>query len=485
MKKLLFSAAVSFTLAFAFGLSACQSGEGGESGTDNGQSAAHVHSWALSESAEATCGEAAREYYTCECGSVKTVRKGAATGEHVFDEDGVCTVCGYADMSGMTQSEAISRFGFYVIDEDGSGTYSTGDIVFYGSYPQKLINTGDLDGSEGAAEYDADTRSLLDTLSEYEGKLPAADDSGDWTSYGYYSENEVSDYMFYRDVELNGSKYRGVYLLNYRSYYAKLKADAQYSYIDDEGYALNKVYWFEYEPIRWIVLDYVGGKLLINSLECLEAQPYQDIYEYDAESKLAYIPSTRTYINDWEACSLRGYLNGSFADLAFNDFEKSLICTASLDNRTTGYAEDAAYQIIQNDTEDRVFVLSWQDLTEPDYGYPETENYDDAIQKTANGSGADDEEFAQSKSRRRSYTAYSLIQGLHSSSTGHTASGDGACRYVVRSAGIYSYSICGVSKYGSVMNSGILNLNGTDSYDSFAVNGNLGISPALYLKAGK
>lgn len=417
-------------LTASLGLSAC-----GETGKPE----EHVHAWNV-QSSSATCGEGGITTYVCDCGETKT-EETAASGNHVYHGK-VCSVCGYIDFSGTTKDEAIAEYGYYSEDKDSSKTYSTGDAVYFGSYPQNRVEDA----------------SVLSALDKEAGILPSADGAGDWIGYGYYSEGVVSDYMFYKDVSLNGSAYRGVYLLDYRPYYSGLSAGTEHSYIDDEGFDTATVYWFEYAPIRWTVLEYSDGSLFLGSKYCLEAQPYQDTY--DVQGTDYYIPETSHYVNEWQYSSLRAFLNGAFYGAAFNELQQSLIQTVTLDNVTTGYAADAQYQVNQKNTEDRVFLLSYKDVANTDYGY------------TSRGA-----------SRVRSYTDYSTVQGLRTSAESKTEDGDPACSYILRSAGDRSYGVVGVSKNGSA--SYTTSPMTEESVDGAAINGDLGVLPALYIRAGK
>lgn len=435
----------------------------------------HVHEWVITSTKAATCGEAEILTYSCSCGETRTERGAAATGNHSYGDDNICDDCGYIDFSGIALQAAIERYGYYVVDADGSNTYTTGDTVYFGSYPQELVKE----------------ESLLVALSAEEGILPTAENAEDWTSYGYYDAGETADYMFYKDVTLgDGARYRGVYLLKYRPYFSGFAADAANSYIDDEDYALNEVYWFAYAPIGWTALDYSDGNLLLNATYCIESQPFQALYEGDSSN--VTIPGTNgTPVNDWEASTIRSYLNSTFIDFAFTESEAALIQTATLDNQTTGYTADATYQTRQNDTTDRVFLLSFADMINTDYGFTAQASYEDEVQNGEAGKAGNYDAIADALIRRRSFTDYSVIQGLHTSSVAHTATGDPACWYLLRSAGSSVFGVAGVNKYGSVIYSRPVNLtgvlDGTDptSEDCLAINGNYGVLPSLYLKVGK
>ena len=416
-----------------------------------------THTWEAVLQTEPTCGEAGYTLLRCaECQEELYRREAHATGDHQMDENGMCVVCGYADMSALNAQEALEKYGYFLVDQDASGTYSTGDTVLFGSYPQTLVSGGDA---------------VLPFLQAQEAL------SDGWVSYGYYSGGEAGDYMLYKDVAVEGRRFRGVQMTAYRPYYTGLEAGGDASYIDDSGFELDKVYWFEYTPILWNVLEYRDGHLFLNAKYCLDAQPFQDLYEGN-RSKMV-IPGTDILVNDWEACSVRAFLNGLWRETAFSDTERGMLQTVSLNNRTTGYAPNAKFQITQHDTEDQVFLLSYEDVMNPDYGYPERSSFD----LEANGDNIN--EVQQAMVRRRSYTDYAAIQGCRPSTQGVTAEDEPACYYMLRSAGSVKFSISGVSKYGSASYSGSINPTSKSSQDGLAFNGDFGLLPAIYVKVGK
>lgn len=66
------------------------------------------------------------------------------------------------------------------------------------------------------------------------------------------------DWMKYADITLDGEKYRAVRFTAYRpDFIGDLASttNGSYSMQDDNGYKLNTVYYFKYEPLKWRVLD--------------------------------------------------------------------------------------------------------------------------------------------------------------------------------------------------------------------------------------
>ncbi|MDY5046664.1 MAG: DUF6273 domain-containing protein, partial [Treponema porcinum] len=97
--------------------------------------------------------------------------------------------------------------------------------------------------------------------------------------------------------------------------------------------------------------------------------------------------------NNYEFSEVRAFLNGlngesygvsdfsekGFFDIAFSEEEKKSILTSKIDNSlnsTTDYTGTwkKAYGYASNDTEDKIFLLSEYEITNPSYGF---KNYDE------------------------------------------------------------------------------------------------------------
>ena len=97
-------------------------------------------------------------------------------------------------------------------------------------------------------------------------------------------------------------------------------------------------------PIKWAVLKREGNKALLLSVYGLEAKPYNE--------KLEEVT--------WETCTLRKWLNENFYQDAFSDEEKKRIQLTSNKN-----ADNPSYHRPGgNDTEDKVFLLSIDEVKE-------------------------------------------------------------------------------------------------------------------------
>jgi hypothetical protein len=103
------------------------------------------------------------------------------------------------------------------------------------------------------------------------------------------------------------------------------------------------------EPILWRVLEVNEDSALLLSEHGLICKNINETFDDFT----------------WETCSLRNWLNTSFLDMAFTNLER----TAILDSKIT--TPDSNYWGTKggNDTVDKVFLLTMQDVMNPAYGF--------------------------------------------------------------------------------------------------------------------
>ena len=264
-------------------------------------------------------------------------------------------------------------------------TYAVGDIVDFGSYPQSRV-------------IDSTTVLALDEIPK------------DWISYDYYSGDGKygsmvqGDWMKYADITYNDEKYRAVTFSQYRAGTCTNASGRNFINQSDNKYIIDKIYYFKYEPIEWIVLDPEVGLVLCRYI--IDCQAYSNTV-YSAGSGECYNDINHTnYANDYATSSIRRWLNDDFYNTAFSASQKSKIVTTELDNRD--YIDTYREKSGEN-TCDKVFLLSWSEMQSIAYGFT-------ADTKT-------------NKNRRTEGTDYAKCQGLFVSST------DGCSDQLLRSAG--------------------------------------------------
>lgn len=234
-------------------------------------------------------------------------------------------------------------------------TYKVGDIIQFGSYPQSEVKDEAL-----IAELNA-----------------LAPEWKDWTSYGYYSgvgsldytedvvygSMEQGDWMRYTDVTYNGNKYRGVKFTQYRPFYTIFNSSVSNTFQYENGYSVNTIFWFKFEPIDWIVLDPNQGFVMCETI--IDSQPYSNTVYYNSgasDFNHAFFNdhSYKNYANDYETSSIRYWLNNDFYNIAFTESEKEKINTTTLNNDgyNTSIGNPGYEEFDSNSTNDKIFLLS-------------------------------------------------------------------------------------------------------------------------------
>lgn len=239
--------------------------------------------------------------------------------------------------------------------------YSVGDIIEFGSYPQSEVTD----------------EALIEELNAQE---------LEWSSYDYYSgtldEQTLGDFMKYADVTYDGNKYRAVTFTQYRPMATVYTSSDTFQ--EDNGYYEDTVYWFEYEPIQWCILDPDEGLVLSETI--IDSQPYHNTVfaEYDNYYQDS---SCEKLASDYEASSIREWLNNDFYNTAFTSEEKTEIFNSEQDN-TSPF--DSTYD--GETTYDKIFLLSYDDAMNEQYGFISQKSEDE--------------------SRRAKGTDYAKCQGL-------------------------------------------------------------------------
>lgn len=174
-------------------------------------------------------------------------------------------------------------------DEPHLYNFSRGDgYIYFGTYPQTKVTDESL------------IEKLNSTLLN-------------WESYDYYSGNGISktanpgDWAEYADTTYNGTKYRAVRFSIYRPEITWDYPETENLLVPDNGYAVNTIYWFKFEPIKWRVLDQKSGFVMSELI--LDSQPYNNVV-------------LESGANDWAKSFIRKWLNNEFYNIAFTTEEK-------------------------------------------------------------------------------------------------------------------------------------------------------------------
>ena len=325
---------------------------------------AHTHEfgeWQPLNGSQSTCTESAWEIRKCSCGETER-REVLALGHIDENGDDYCDRCReyLGGNEPAVTNDAYTR---------------EGDYIYFGSYPQTVVT---------------DDRVKIG-LTALAGDLPTAEDSKNWTSYGYYIEGEVVDYMWYIDLAYNEVKYRGVYFTSYRPDETHRLSKAANSQQDDNGYNVSTVYWFKYEPIKWRILSEANGEALILCEMIIDSREYCNFDEETQQTVKYSHNGGNGYANNYALSDIRAWLNDTFYNTAFSALQKEYIKLTTVKNDLTSAnpnsdptfeTRDKYVSFLCEDTEDHIFLLSFQEATNDAYGYnPDMENVADAARE--------------------------------------------------------------------------------------------------------
>ena len=185
------------------------------------------------------------------------------------------------------------------------------------------------------------------------GTEPILSRDGKTVTYGLYPQKRVGDPKLIAALEGIATREPNGYYLHDGVYYAKLAArPSKPDYVFDDGTPIvgDNVYWFECEPIRWRVIWTRGDVRYLLSDVVLDASRYGD----DS--------------NEYAHSDIHGWLNYVFLKSAFTLGGKAIVAT---------YVDNGAFvtdsldnEFVSEDTEDKVYLLSYKDYLDPDFGFP-------------------------------------------------------------------------------------------------------------------
>ena len=216
--------------------------------------------------------------------------------------------------------------------------------IYFGRYPQIKVTD--------------DT--LINELNSLAGTKPTATNKYNWTDYNYYISSNITSFMFYQDIDYDNNgdyDYRGVFFTQYRPDYCSNSSSSYNSNQDDNGYSTSTIYWFSYDPIEWNILSESNGKALIIANLILDSQDYYP----NSSSYYSFSHNGGTgYASNYELSNIRKFLNENFYNTAFNDLQKGIIETTTVDNSASSTGSSSNSYACKN-TKDKMFLLSYKE----------------------------------------------------------------------------------------------------------------------------
>ena len=193
---------------------------------------------------------------------------------------------------------------------------------------------------------------------------PIINDDGT-VKYGLYPQTHVSDEALIAELnKLTPSEINGWYLHD-GEYYAKATArpynGESYKFDDGAEIVDGNEYWFKCEPIEWQALSGIDGTYYLLSVKLL------DTHNYHTDYSQRTINGAAVYANNYEQSSIREWLNGQFYNVAFALNNAYIQATAVSNNASTTESSTNAYAC--GDTQDKVYLPSYIDYLNADYGF--------------------------------------------------------------------------------------------------------------------
>ena len=194
---------------------------------------------------------------------------------------------------------------------------------------------------------------------------PTISIDGKTIEYGFYPQSYVSDEYIVNELEKIYSDTLDTWCLFNNDYYVKVTSNIYnneaYKFSNNEDIINSKTYWFKCDTIKWEILNASANEYLLISSVLLDSHSYYS--SFDERN----INNVTIYPNNYEESDIRNWLNNDFLNTAFS-FGSDHIKTTLVDNSVSSL-DTPSNIYFSNDTKDKVFLPSFKDMNNPDYGF--------------------------------------------------------------------------------------------------------------------
>lgn len=271
----------------------------------------------------------------------------------------------------------------YASNGDGSIEVTQNVYTFLGWYKDALfeqkvtsltLDLGDVTlyakWSEQPAEVQTETKQYVRVNKNNEG-----DAQGEYILFGWYPQTIKSSEVTVGDVADEDGYYLGSDGERYAKEVANPAVWTGYTFSDGSAVTSRNTYYFKVEPIRWRILSESDGSAFI-----LADGIIANYYYHHTDSSTT-IEGETVYANNYKHSDIRAWLNGEFLNAAFGEIAQSLIETTEVDNSvySTGYSSNP---YACKNTLDKVFLLSYREAVNSEYGFSSDRGYDAARRMT-------------------------------------------------------------------------------------------------------
>ena len=220
--------------------------------------------------------------------------------------------------------------------------------------------------------------------------FPIISDDDKTIKYGLYPQTNVNDSSLISSLNsLTKKDNNGWYMYN-GDYYVKATAKLYDTFVTHyfaNGTAIKEgnSYWFKCEPIEWNILESNADQCFVTSRFLLDCNRY-------SSSSDRKIDGETIYANNYKYSHIREWLNGDFYNSAFCLGNENALVT-TIDNSSSSTGESYNQNACEN-TYDKVFLLSYKELTDSNYAvskFPKATDY--ALCKGIITAGVDNDNY--------------------------------------------------------------------------------------------
>mgnify|MGYP003571312017 CR=1 FL=1 len=189
--------------------------------------------------------------------------------------------------------------------------------------------------------------------------------------FGSYPQHEITDQNIVSQLEKLKENSQGY--IEYRNrLFVKFTVEYNFQHVSqgqegDEvfyettGFWPNTTHYFIVEPICWLVLKNDNGTLTLISEEILNSR------QFNSHTETRVIDGKEIYPSNYGYSDIREWLNNDFYNIAFTSKEKEMIQEVTNSNKCLSNFLTSIEEA--EDTQDLVYLASYQDVTNREYGF--------------------------------------------------------------------------------------------------------------------
>jgi hypothetical protein len=219
---------------------------------------------------------------------------------------------------------------------------------------------------------------------------------GDYVYFGEYPQtikkaNVTIDEADSKELKYGENVAFTCYKGNDGYYYAKVQSNTYseegYTFSDGTACAHKDTYYFQVLPLKWRILDKdynndgTEGDYLLLTDRVVDSAPFTNQGNYDSSTFYMTkkgVPAN-TPANSYEYSDVRDFVTNEFFNVALTPTQQALVKTVAINNsKETTEAKASESVTTCNTLNDKVFLLSYQDVHNTAYGFDSRGSYGDA-----------------------------------------------------------------------------------------------------------